>query len=326
MQELDRLRQMVKVAQLYYEYGQTQQEIASFLNLSRPTVSRLLKEAQQEGVVLIEVVNPLDGFSELESKLEQFFGLKKAIVIPNFKRSEQEAKRLLGQRAAKYLYNIVRDGDTIAVSWGTTLYELALSIRPKKVRGVKVVQCNGAIGRSNVRSHATEIMERVSKAFNANSFSLPTPAIVNNRQLAGMLKNESQTREILELQETANIVLFSVGIPNPNSILVEAGYFTPDDLRELEKKGAVGDICSRYLTIDGEICEPQLNSRTIGMELESLRNRPYSIAVAGSKSKARAIIGACSGGYVNVLITDEAAAEEVLTLLSEEAPADNDSH
>lgn|SRR5690554_1347915 len=316
MQEFERLRQLVKVAELYYEYGQTQQDIASFLNLSRPTVSRLLKEAQQEGIVRIDIVNPLDGFSKLESTLEQLFGLKKAIVVPNFKKSEQETKQLLGLRAAKYINSIVRDGDTIAISWGTTLYELALKVQPKKVRSVQVVQCNGAIGRSIVKIHATEIMERISKAFNAGSYSLPTPAIVDNKQLAQMLKNENQTREILKLQETANIVLFSVGIPIPDSVLVEAGYFTPDDLIELKRKGAVGDIFSRYFTIDGQICDTDLNSRTIGMELVSLHRRPYSIAVAGGKTKARAIIGACRGGYVNVLITDEAAAEEVLALIS----------
>ncbi|MGE5550057.1 MAG: sugar-binding transcriptional regulator [Bacteroidota bacterium] len=311
---MERLTLMVKVAQLYYEYKQTQQEIASFLNLSRPTICRLLQEAEQKGVVQVNVINPLEGLTELETELEKALRLKKVIVVPNFNQRPHESKRHLGERAAKFLHSTVRDGDTIAVSWGTTLYETALVIRPKRVRMVKVVQCNGGVGRNNVNTHATEIIELIGNAFNAASYSLPTPAIVDSKRVAEMLRNESRTREILSLLQTANIALFSVGIPTNNSILVEAGYFTPLDLVELQNKGAVGDICSRYITVEGEICDPDLNARTIGLELDYLRNpSTYSIAVAGGKEKSQAIIGACKGGYVDVLITDEAASREILS-------------
>lgn len=314
MQDLKRLSLTVKVAQLYYEYGQTQQKIASFLNLSRPTVSRLLKEGEQEGIIQINVINPMEGFSELETKLEKLFNLKKVIVIPDFNCKPPEIKKRLGERTAKYLHSIVRDGDVIAISWGTTIYEVALGISAKRVRGVKVVQCNGGIGRNNVNTHANEIMSKISQAFNALAFSLLTPAIVDNKHVAELLRNESLSKETFDLLQAANIVLFSLGIPTDNSILVEAGYFTPQDMVDLQKKGAVGDICSRYFNINGEICDDDLNARTIGLEIGTLRGRPYSIAVAGGKAKAAAIIGSCTGGYVNVLITDEAAAEEVLSL------------
>lgn len=313
MEELERLSLMVRVAQLYYEYKQTQQEIAAALNLSRPTVCRLLKEAEKKGVVQVSVVNPLEGLSEIETGLAKAFGLKKVIVLPNLGQRDHEIKQRLGEKAAQFLHSIVRDGDTIAVSWGTTLYEAALRIRPKRVSGVRVVQCNGGIGRTDVNTHAAEIIERIGGAFNAQSFSLPIPAIVDNKEVAEMLRNDSQIKEIFGLLYTANIALFSVGIPTNNSILVEAGYFTPRDLVELQQKGAVGDICSRYITLEGEICDPELNARTIGLELEYLR-RPtmYSIAVAGGRAKVPAIIGACRGGYVDVLITDESAAQGIL--------------
>lgn len=313
MQDIERLALIVKVAQLYYEYHQTQQKIASFLNLSRPTVSRLLKEGIQEGIIQINVVNPLEGFSVLETRLEELFNLKKVIVIPNFNCKPQEIKKRLGERAAKYLHSIVRDGDIIATSWGTTLHEVAQSISPKRVRGVKVVQCNGGVGRSNVNAHANEIMNRISQAFNALSFFLLSPAIVEDRQIAELLQNESSSKEIFHLQQAANIAIFGIGIPTDKSILVEAGYFTTKEMIDLKKKGAVGDICSRYFDINGEICDPDLDARTVSLKLETLLGKPYSIAVAGSEAKADAIIGACNGGYVNILITDEAAAEEVLS-------------
>ena len=313
MQEHDRLALTVRVAQLYYEHKQTQQEIARLLKLSRATNCRLLQEAEQKGVVQVNVVNPLEGLMKLETELEKALGIKKTIIVPNLKQRGQDSKRPLGEKAARFLHSIVRDGDTIAVSWGTTLYETALVMRPKRVRGVKVVQCNGGVGRNNVNTHAAEIIDLIGSAFNAASFSLPIPAVVDNRQTAEMLRNESQTKLILDMLKTANIALFSVGIPTSNSILVEAGYFTPQSILELQNKGAVGDIFSRYITIDGEICDPALDARTIGLELDFLRNpSTYSLAVAGGRAKSQAIVGACKGGYVDVLITDDSAAQEIL--------------
>src|SRR6476620_3765999 len=47
-----------KVSALYYLRDQTQQEIAERLRLSRPTVSRLLRDARDLGFVQITVASP----------------------------------------------------------------------------------------------------------------------------------------------------------------------------------------------------------------------------------------------------------------------------
>ena len=315
MQDIKRVKQMVKASQLYYECHYTQQEIAAFMNLSRPTVSRLLKEAEEEGIVQITVRNPFGEASELEIALEQLFNLKKAIVCPSLKSNPQAIKERIGERAARYLESIMRNDDIIGVSWGTTMYEVALRARPmKRIRGVKFVQSNGAVGRYSSKNNGTEILSLLSKAYNATSYTLPVPAIVDDKHVADLLKRESFTKEIFAMLDVTNIFVFSIGVPTTNSVLVEAGYFTAEDIVSLQKKGAVGDICSRYFDITGQICNPDLDARTIGLELDKLRDKPYSIAVAGGREKAPGIIAACSAGYVNVLITDETAAEEILEL------------
>ena len=50
---------LVRVAELYYEQGLNQNEVAKLLNTSRPTVSRLLDEAKDAGVVEIVVHSPI---------------------------------------------------------------------------------------------------------------------------------------------------------------------------------------------------------------------------------------------------------------------------
>ena len=61
----------------------------------------------------------------------------------------------------------------------------------------------------------------------------------------------------------------------------------------------------------GNICSIKLNDRTIGIELDEIKNKPYSIAVAGGKDKIKAIKAAIKGKLFNVLITDELVANQL---------------
>ncbi|MNL85471.1 central glycolytic protein regulator [compost metagenome] len=51
---------------------------------------------------------------------------------------------------------------------------------------------------------------------------------------------------------------------------------------------------------------------TVGLKLEDINKTEVVIAVAGGKSKARSIAAVMKFGYDHVLVTDEAAALEML--------------
>ena len=51
------LATLVRVSRLYYELGETQEAIAALIGVTRPQVSRLLKEARAQGVVEIRIVD-----------------------------------------------------------------------------------------------------------------------------------------------------------------------------------------------------------------------------------------------------------------------------
>ena len=71
MSRRDELRQIAKVAGLYYQRGMRQADIAAQMSLSQSTVSRLLKRAEQERVVRITVCAPPGAHTELESELRR---------------------------------------------------------------------------------------------------------------------------------------------------------------------------------------------------------------------------------------------------------------
>ncbi|MGG3325939.1 MarR family transcriptional regulator, partial [Bacillus velezensis] len=70
---MDREKQQLSIeaAKLYYQSDYSQQQIAERLNLSRPTVSRLLQYAKEKGYVQIRVMDPFEDLDELGAKLEE---------------------------------------------------------------------------------------------------------------------------------------------------------------------------------------------------------------------------------------------------------------
>lgn len=302
-----RIYLLTRVAQLYYEQNATQETIAAGLNLSRPTVSRLLKEARDEGLVQIVIQSPFRFVTELEAALMQAFPhLRAARVIRTADPSGVE------RAAAAYLGHIVRDGDIIGVAWGSTMAGVAEHLQPRLLKHATVVQLTGGIARSGAEGSAHDVVLRFGRALGASVYYLHVPAVVDGPHVRDALLSNRETAHVLELGRKAHIAVYGIGVPDERSALVQAGRLSTEDLAALRAKGAAGDICSRYFTAGGALCDPALDGRTIGPSLEELTDREYGIAVVHGTHKAQAVLGALRGRYCNVLVIDEATAQVVL--------------
>jgi deoxyribonucleoside regulator len=307
----DKLSKMIDAARLYYELNYNQEEIAQKLGVSRPTISRFLQQAKDEGYVQIRIVHPNDSKTALAERVAAKFRLKKVILASVPQYEDEIVKRYIGEAAADYLYGTVKDGDTIAITWGTTLYHVATQLKDKPVRDVKVVQLNGGVSHSEANTYAYEIVNLFGKAFRTLPYFIPLPALVDHPVVKKTIESDRHIRNILEMGRLSNIAVVTVGAPTDNSVLIRANYFTDSDLEVIRAKGA-GDICSRYIDINGQICSEELNGRTIGISLEELKKKEQSILVAGGPDKVDGIRGALHGGYVNVLVTDQFTAKYLL--------------
>jgi deoxyribonucleoside regulator len=307
----EKLYKVIEAAKLYYLLDYNQNEIAKILGVSRPTVSRLLQQAKADGIVQINIMDPTENVMALANQLEKKFNLKKAIVasIPQFE--NHIIKNYLGEKAANYLHEIVKDQDVIGVTWGTTLYHIAIELKQKFVKDVKVVQLKGGVSHSETNTYASEILYLFGKAYNTTPHHLPLPAIVDHVVVKQAMEADRHIKRILELGKEANIALFTIGTVKTDSLLFQMGYFTESDQDSLYEK-AVGDICSRFFDKNGEICNESLNERTLGVNLNDLRQKEYSILVAGGPNKIEGIYGALKGQYANVLITDQFTAQFLL--------------
>lgn len=307
----EKLSKVIEAAKLYYLLDYNQSEIAKVLGVSRPTVSRLLQQAKSEGIVQIKIMDPIDDVESLAAQLENKFNLKKVIIasIPQYE--NHIIKNYLGEKAALYLDEIIKDDDIIGVTWGTTLYHIAIELKQKFVKNVKVVQLKGGVSHAETNTYASEILYLFGKAYNTTPHNLPLPAIVDHVVVKQAMEADRHIRKILELGKQANIALFTIGSIKTDSLLFQLGYFTESDMESLYGK-AVGDICSRFFDKDGAICNESLNERTLGVNLDELSKKEYSIVVAGGPNKIDGIYGALKGKYANVLITDQFTAQFLL--------------
>ncbi len=97
-----------------------------------------------------------------------------------------------------------------------------------------------------------------------------------------------------------------------SSVLVDSGYVTTADVAELVRKGAVGDVVGRYIDANGNIVDPGLDERTVGLGLDQLRGAATAIFVVAGEPKhavARAVV---TSGLCTVVVTDESTAQYLL--------------
>lgn len=69
--ESEKLKKVIEAARLYYLLDYNQNQIADKLGVSRPTVSRLLQIAKNEGIVQIKITDPMEDSEQLSKHLLQ---------------------------------------------------------------------------------------------------------------------------------------------------------------------------------------------------------------------------------------------------------------
>jgi deoxyribonucleoside regulator len=312
------LRLLVKVAYLYYVSQQRQETIAQSLSLSRSTVSRMLAEARERGLVEITINYPPETNIHLERLLEESFDLQEAIVVPDTLGVPSGEGQQVADAAATYLSRILRSGDVIGVSGGTTLARVARALRGFRARDLTVVQLIGqtAIGHDTPVSllNDYDVTRSFANALGARFYPLPAPAFTEQRAIGEALRAEPMVRQILETGRRANVAVVGIGAIGASSHLVQGSLLTVEDTQCLVTEGAVGEICARFFDIDGCARGAAFEQRIIGVTLRDLQACPVVVGIAYGEHKVPSIVGALRSHAVKVLITDEETARHVLRL------------
>lgn len=305
---------MIRIAKKYYNVGLSQEQISIEEDISKSTVSRILDKAEKLGYIKHELIYPVKSVALQEELLKKYFDIEHIFVSPLVVDNKAICLMDTCKMVVEDLNKIVSDNDIISVSWGRTMEQLAkLLVQPvPHKKGVKVVQLNGSIATSVLSTKTASILQKFTQAYSGIGYMIAAPALVDNKNIAKAIMSDSRIKTVLELAKKANIAVFSIGQISENSVLIERGSITLEDVEMLKKVGAVGDICTRYFDIEGNLVNNEYNARTIGIELTDLKEKKLRIGIAVGSEKADAIIGALRGGYMTSLYTDEKTAANVL--------------
>jgi DNA-binding transcriptional regulator LsrR (DeoR family) len=309
------LRLMTRIARLYHEEGLNQTEVARRLGITQVAVSRLLKKAEEHGIVRTTVVTPPGAFADLEGLLEEKFGLSQAIVGDASRDSEESVLNAIGSAAAQFLESTLKAGEVIGISsWSASLLSMVEHMHPlRRAEGCLVVQILGGVGNPSAEQHANRLAIRLARLVHGDTRFLPAPGVVGSASAAKVLAQDPYVRETVALFEKVTLALVGVGSIEPSALVASSGNtFSRGELEDLQKNGAVGDICLRFFDDDGCEVRGALDGRVIGLDLESLRRVPRSVALCGGKRKYSAILGALRGKWVNTLITDQHTAQRLI--------------
>jgi deoxyribonucleoside regulator len=214
---------------------------------------------------------------------------------------------------AEFLEHRIASGDTLGISWGSTVLEVGRLLKPVKRKNITIVQLNGSMDVGRYSTRAEYMVDLVAEAFGGQMVTLSAPMLVDRPEILESLLSDSRVATALNIARKANVALFGVGGVSESSSPYKAGYYDKNLLERAQRDGAVGEICGRFYDGSGRPCSPKLDSRTLAVELENLKHKTLSIAIAGSPHKVNAIRGMLRGQFCNVLITDEVTAKALLS-------------
>ena len=309
--EASRLDDAARAGWLYYVAGNTQDEIARKLGVSRQSVQRLVSLAVSERLVKVRIDHPIGRCMDLRDALVEKFGLQFVDVVP----SDPDHPDLLAGvaiAAAEELERVLSEPEEkiIALGTGRALKACVEQIPRMSCPQHRIVSLLGNMmsdGSATPYNATIRMADRVG----AQHFPYPLPVVARDAAELKNLHAQEAVHNTLELCKRADFTLVGIGNMGKTAPLVVDGFVTDEELPELLEQGAVGEITSWIYNSDGQILDCQFNQRVASAPLTS-DPEGRVVAVAVGPAKVDAIRASLHGKLVNGLITNEATAEALL--------------
>lgn len=306
---------LLRVARMYYVQSETMDAIAHQLGVSRSTVSRLLKEAKERGLVRVTIADPNRPMSRIAEIFRKSFRVQAHLV--NVRPGSSSMLRLeqVAKVAARLLDESVTNDDVVGVAWGITVSAVAQQVRPRDLTGVTVVSLNGGANhRTTGLPYVGSILQRFAAAFHGEDQLLALPAFFDDPETRKAMWAERSTRHMLAVRASCTKAVFGVGGLGADlqSHVYSANYLNETDFAQLRAAGVVGDVCTVMMRADGSWRDIPLNDRATGMTPAELRTIPRRICVVSGVGKAVPVLAALRAGVATDLVIDDETARAVL--------------
>jgi DNA-binding transcriptional regulator LsrR (DeoR family) len=309
----NRLDDAARAGWLYYVAGNTQEEIASKLGISRQSAQRLVSLSVSEGLIKVRLDHPIGRCMDLAARIKTRFALDLVEIVPSDPTSESSTIGIAQATAAEIERWLKRpDPIVMAIGTGRTLKAAVEQLMPMECPHHKVVSLTGNIAPDGSAAYYNVIFN-VADTVKARSFPMPLPVIASSARERELLHAQPMIRETLALAAKADVTFVGVGDIGPDAPLYLDGFITDAELKALQKAGAVGEVCGWAFDADGKLIEGLTNDRVASAPMPS-REHSLVVAIAMGKRKLPGIKATLNRRLVNGLITDERTAEGLLDL------------
>jgi len=311
--EKSRLDEAARAGWLYFVAGNTQDEIARKLNVSRPTAQRLVSLALSERLITFRLDHPIAACMELAAELGVRHGLSFCEVVPADPASDSHVLGI-AESAAAFLEQRLRDGRPIVVAIGTgrTLRAAVERMPRMKCHQHKLVSLVGHISMQGSASFF-DVLARLSDLTEAPHYPMPLPVVVPTRDQRDQLLRLEPVMRVIELARAADVTLVGVGRMDESAPLHLDGFISEDELAEMRRLGAVGEVTGWAFDAAGRIIEAGTNERLTSVAREVPPSR-LVVGVAQGTGKVLPIHAALKGRILNGLITNETTARSLIEL------------
>ena len=306
-----RLDEAARAGWLYYVAGNTQDEIARKLGISRQAAQRLVSLSISERLIKVRLDHPIARCMELASALKIRHDLRYCEVSPS---DPGSASSTLGiaQIAAAELERWLRRREPaiIGIGTGRTMRAVADQLPAMECPQHKLA---ALVGTTKIDGSASfyDVIIRVSDTVRAPHYPMPLPVVARSVEERELLTSLESVRSVLALIERADVCFVGVGGVSDSSALVLDGIIARSEAEALRDSGAVGEITGWAFDAQGRLVSGPVNDRVASAPLRRGPGR-LMIGVAMGIARRAALRGALAGKLITGLVTDEATAEHLL--------------
>ena len=309
--DVNRLDVAARAGWLYYIAGNTQDEIARKLGVSRQTAQRLVSMSVTEKLIRVRLDHPIGLCLELAEKVKSAYGIDHCEVVP----SDPELNSMtvgVAQAAAADLERYLISSHPVIVAMGTgrMLRAMAEQLTPMECPQHKIVALVGNIAPDGSAS-LFDVASRVGERVKAPHYPMPLPVIATTIHEKSLLLAQKPLRNVIELAGQADVTYVGIGSVGDDAALLRDGFVKPDEMRAVMRAGAVGEIVGWAYDEKGSLVDGLTNDRVLSVPLAKPATRKV-IGVVMAADRIKAVRGALKGKLVNGLITNEAMAAQLL--------------
>ncbi len=303
--------QLTKAAHLYYIEEISQQQIAERMNVSIASVSRALSRARQIGIVRISIHGDPDDFSGLEIAVEQAYGLRECLLVPSFDQVEHIYAGM-ATTLAELLGRILRQGDTLGLSWGETLKAVGDRMPPLSIQEVDVIPITGALGKIDTGIYPSSLARTFAEKVGGTPYLINTPAIVASKAIRRSLMADGSFQQVRAMWRRLNVALLGASGLGEDSSMYRASVFSAKEMESMQSAGGVAACNFSIFDERGAPVVSSVSERLVKLPLEELRQAKHTVLIAGGKNKVGPLSAVLRSKVVNTLITDVQSAQALL--------------